>query len=292
MDGGASGCRMAAFDSGGVQCAFAQDGPASLSTGVENAWQHIKQGLSSISKQIGESNDWLPQHLWMGLAGSLQSARYEHFLSLIPDEINPVVITDGHAQLLGAAGGKPGICLAIGTGSVMHWLDKQGNLSYAGGWGYPVGDEGSGAWLGAQLVNHYLWHRDIPSSKHNPLTSNNPSRMFAALEQHTGTDVSDLQLWSTSQSSTKMASLAPIVVEAVSHDDELALSFVNRGTHYCQRLIDLAPDDLPIFVVGGLADLYTTKLKSIYGERCQPAAGNALDGLYNYATEQRLHDNE
>lgn len=281
VDGGASGCRLAAFDDLGRQRAIAQSGPASLSIGVDKAWQHISQGISSLAAQIGEADNWLPQKLWMGLAGSLQSTRHNQFLSLIPDGIDPVVITDGHAQLLGAASGKPGICLAMGTGSVIHWLDAQGNLNHAGGWGYPIGDEGSGAWLGAQLLNHYIWYRD------NRTTNANLSTMFAALEQRIGTDVSDIQLWSTSNSSTNIASLAPIVVESANKGDELATVIVNSGTDYCQKLIELAPANLPVFVVGGLADLYMAPLKIIYGNRCQPAAGNALNGLYRFAKEQR-----
>ncbi len=284
VDGGASGCRLAAFDDFGKQRAIAQSGPASLSTGVDKAWQHISQGISSLAAQIGEADNWLPQELWMGLAGSLQSTRYDQFLSLIPDAIDPVVITDGHAQLLGAAGGKPGICLAMGTGSVIHWLDAQGNLNHAGGWGYPIGDEGSGAWLGAQLVNHYIWYRDSQT------TNDILSTMFAALEQHIGTDVSDIQMWTTSNSSTNIASLAPIVVESANNGDELATVIVNSGTDYCQNLIDLAPANLPVFLVGGLADLYRAPLKKIYGSRCQPAAGNALNGLYKFAEEQRSHN--
>ena len=284
VDGGASGCRLAAFNQSGTQCASAQDGPASLSIGEDKAWQNIRQGLASLAEQVGESKDWLPNRLWMGLAGSLQSARYERFLSLIPDKIAPVVITDGHAQLLGATGGQPGACLAIGTGSVLHWLDTDGNYGMAGGWGYPVGDEGSGAWLGMQLVNYYLWHCDKQSGIYHS------SNLFAALERRIGTQVSEIQLWSTSESSTDMASLAPIVVAAANQGDKLANKIVERGINYCQELIDIAPEDLPIYLVGGLSELYEARLKKNYGDRYQPAAGNALSGLYTYATAK--HENK
>lgn len=295
VDGGASGCRLAAFDNLGVQRAAAQDGPASLSIGEEHAWRHISKGLSSLAVQIGEQKDWLPERLWMGLAGSLQSERHNRFLSLIPESLDAVVITDGHAQLLGASGGQHGVCLAMGTGSVVHWLDSEGNLGMGGGWGYPVGDEGSGAWLGIQLIKHYLWFRDKSDqnkSHNNKQDQNKPdktSKMFAVLQQRIGTDVSDIQLWSTSTSPTDMASLAPIVVNAASEGDMLAETIVKRGTHYCQQLIDLAPAHLPVYVVGGLAELYAPRLIEHYGDRYQAAAGNALNGLYMYAKHQRQH---
>lgn len=281
VDGGASGCRLAAFNENGVQCASAQDGPASLSIGEEAAWQHIRQGLSSLAVQIGEAPDWQPERLWMGLAGALQSTRYENFVSLIPQTIDPVIITDGYAQLLGAAGGKPGICLAMGTGSVIHWLDTEGNTGKAGGWGYPTGDEGSGAWLGTQLVNRYVWFLDSQAE------TAKPSTMFPALEKRIGADVSDIQLWSTCINPTEMASLAPIVVTSANQGDELANAIVKSGICYCQQLIGLAPANLPVFIVGGLAELYTPHLKEKYGDRCHRAIGNALNGLYTYAKKHQ-----
>ena len=54
-----------------------------------------------------------------------------------------------------------------------------------------------------------------------------------------------------------------------------------------QQLIELAPSSLPVFIVGGLAELYTPHLKNKYGDRCQPAIGNALNGLYTYAKEHQ-----
>jgi glucosamine kinase len=49
---------------------------------------------------------------------------------------------------LGAHGGGPGAIVAAGTGSIDEALRHDGEHVSVGGWGYPVGDEGSGAWLG------------------------------------------------------------------------------------------------------------------------------------------------
>src|SRR5258706_3828659 len=51
-------------------------------------------------------------------------------------------------MLLGAHGGQPGAMVAAGTGSVGAALDADGKRVRVGGWGFAVGDEGSGAWLG------------------------------------------------------------------------------------------------------------------------------------------------
>lgn len=153
VDGGGSGCRLGAYDGHGTLCATAVNGPASLSLGEQQAWLHINSGLINLASQLGELDDWLPSKLCMGLSGALQNKPRERFMALLPTAMQAILVTDGHAQLLGAMGGAPGACLAVETGTVLHWLDVNGDIKMAGGWGFPVGDEGSGAWLGVQLIN-------------------------------------------------------------------------------------------------------------------------------------------
>src|SRR5207237_4328416 len=62
--------------------------------------------------------------------------------------------TDSFAMLVGAHQGRPGAIVAAGTGSVGEVLRGDGTRCTVGGWGFPVGDEGSGAWLGLQAVRH------------------------------------------------------------------------------------------------------------------------------------------
>lgn len=275
VDGGGSGCRLGAFDAQGTLVATAANGPASLSLGEEQAWLHISRGLTTLAEQLGEAADWLPSELCLGLSGALQSDRRARFLKLLPEQITPTLITDGHAQLLGATGGEPGACLAVGTGSVLHWLDKTGEIGIAGGWGFPMGDEGSGAWLGFQLVNSYLWHRDTRQS------DSSVPMIFQALEDRIGSQVSDVQAWSTNTRSTELASLAPMIVYAAEQGDEFANTLLDKGAEQCERLLRLAPEALPVYFVGGLAKIYHSRLSSAIHQRLQATHGDALSGLYS-----------
>lgn len=45
-------------------------------------------------------------------------------------------------------GGKPGILVLAGTGSIAFGRNKKGKTARAGGWGPKRGDEGSGYWIG------------------------------------------------------------------------------------------------------------------------------------------------
>jgi len=274
VDGGASGCRLGVFDANGELCASAQAGPASLTLSEIQAWHHIEEGLQKLAADLGYAPGWRPARLSMGLAGSLQHARRERFLALIPPAIDSVLVTDGHAQLLGASNGQPGVCLALGTGSVVHWLDVHRQSGMAGGWGFPVGDEASGAWLGFQLLNAYVWHRD------NNATDAPIAAVFKALEGKIGRSVSDIQQWTTTTCSTEYATLAPLVDAAAVDGDTVAMALLDKGAEHCMRLLSCAPANIPVFVVGGLADTYQARLSKQLGDRlCEPR-GDVFSGLY------------
>lgn len=280
VDGGGTGCRLAAFDLQGSRCATAVGEPASLTLGVEQTWTNIRCGIAALAAQLGKSDDWLPDTLCLGLSGSLQNTRRQNFLALIPSSITPILVTDGHAQLLGACNGEPGACLAVGTGSVLHWLDETGHYGMAGGWGFPMGDEASGAWLGAQLINAYLWFHD-----HGRLKTDVPL-VFNMLEKRIGTEVSDIQVWSTKTNATDLASLAPSIVMAAEQGDELASSLLDHGAELIQHLLAIAPSTLPVYLIGGLGEIYRSRLESSTLARCQSPHGDALSGLYRISLSQ------
>ena len=52
--------------------------------------------------------------------------------------------SDAYIALMGFTMGKPGVIVICGTGSMLLMLDAQGRQHAAGGWGYLLGDAGSG----------------------------------------------------------------------------------------------------------------------------------------------------
>jgi len=275
VDGGGSGCRLAAFNANGTICATAMDGPASLALGEEQSWLHIRRGLTALASQLGKSPDWLPGRLNLGLAGSLSESRRARFLAMLPASINCTLVSDGHAQLLGATAGNSGACLAVGTGSVLHWVDETGHISMVGGWGYPVGDEGSGAWLGTRLINGYLWQRD------SGVSGKQLAPVFQLLENRIGKSTSDVQDWTTCTRSTELASLAPLIVTAADQGDSIAIGLLDDGAAQCEKLLSLAPQSLAIYLVGGLAKTYRSRFTKAVTKRLEIPHGTALDGLFS-----------
>ena len=68
--------------------------------------------------------------------------------------------------ILAAADVQDGIALISGTGSVAWGRTPDGRTARAGGWGYLLGDEGSGYWVGRQAVRHAL---------SDPIAANSPT---------------------------------------------------------------------------------------------------------------------
>lgn len=61
-------------------------------------------------------------------------------------------VADALIALDGALGGKPGVVIVSGTGSVLLGRKRNGELVKAGGWGPLMGDEGSAPWIAQQAL--------------------------------------------------------------------------------------------------------------------------------------------
>ena len=70
-----------------------------------------------------------------------------------------LVVNDALIALVAGAGDEPGVVLVAGTGSIAYGKDVAGRAARAGGWGYLLGDEGAGFWMGrlalAAVVRQY-----------------------------------------------------------------------------------------------------------------------------------------
>jgi len=67
-----------------------------------------------------------------------------------------VTVVHDSRLLLAAGGASTGVAVIAGTGSAAWGRNARGAEARAGGWGYLLGDEGSGYWLGREAVRHSL----------------------------------------------------------------------------------------------------------------------------------------
>ena len=222
VDGGGSGTRVRLEERGGARArGVGQAGPSALAQGVEQAWRHIGLALDAAFRDAGITR---PSDsdiaLGLGLAGVESAFNRQAFLAADPGFARCLLFSDAQTSLQGAFGARAGIVIAAGTGSVglARWHD--GSLHHAGGWGFPSGDEGGGAWLGqraVQLAQRALDGRAAPG----PLTN--------AVWRNTGRDAESLVRWCQAAGQQAYAQLAPLVFEAARQADAAATELLDAA---------------------------------------------------------------
>ena len=120
--------------------------------------EKLKQELTSlISRLLKKTNTPASKVMWLflGLAGAGRKSDQKKILSLFDDtEFKSKLTVDSDAiiALAGAFGNRPGIILIAGTGSICFGKNENGKIVRSGGWGYLLGDEGGGYYIGREAV--------------------------------------------------------------------------------------------------------------------------------------------
>jgi glucosamine kinase len=159
IDGGGTSCRARLADFEGIVLGEGSAGPANIRIGLNESFRAVLEATDQCLAQAGYTSEEVDLVACLALAGAsepmdLAAARaYKHPF------LRTVITTDAHAACVGAHGGKDGGIIIIGTGSV-GWAVLGGSVHRVGGWGFPVSDEGSGAWLGCEAARRVLWAHD------------------------------------------------------------------------------------------------------------------------------------
>jgi N-acetylglucosamine kinase-like BadF-type ATPase len=111
--------------------------------------------LAEIFARIGASP---VSQVYAGAGGIDTDEDARNLAALIRPHVPGARITVVHDSrlLLAAGGATTGVAVIAGTGSAAWGRNALGKEARAGGWGYLLGDEGSGYWLGREAVRHSL----------------------------------------------------------------------------------------------------------------------------------------
>lgn len=273
VDGGGSGTRALAQRRDGTVVGRGEAGPSALGQGIGPAWAAIQRALRSAFESAGvPAPAWSRCALGAGLSGVHNPSWRDEFLATQPGFARITVDTDGYAMLLGAHGGQPGAMIAVGTGSVGEALRRDGRRVGVSGWGFPVGDESSGAWLGLRAMRLAQCAMDGRAQT---------GTLARAVWQHCGQDRDALQAWCGRAGQFAYAQLAPLVFEAAATDEaaEQLLQQAAADLHTMALALDPA-GDLPLAVCGSVGKMLVGRLPAALQSRCvqaqQDAAGGAL----------------
>ena len=111
---------------------------------VEKVLHHV------MDAAIG-NRDVRPAAICLGIAGvdrPEDTAAVHGIMRRIGFKAQVIVVNDALVALVAGAGDAEGVVVVAGTGSIAYGRDASGRAARAGGWGYLLGDEGGGFWIG------------------------------------------------------------------------------------------------------------------------------------------------
>lgn len=280
IDGGGTSCRARITDRHGTILGEAQAGSANIFQDVDLAWRSVHQAVTeafanaSLPATCAQSSV-----LVAGLAGAEAPAAVADFLHRARDSFADIsLLSDAQIACLGAHAGEDGAIFIVGTGAIGVAQD-QGQWRRVGGWGFPLNDLGSGAWLGQQAVRAALDQRDGIITR-SALTDS-IWKIFPA-----GTD--ELISWSQMANSGDYGSFAPLVFKAVAAHDPVAEALIAEQIQLLSRqMLALPAHGRGLCLMGGLAEIIASKLPQEIQIRRVPALGDALSGAL-YCAQARL----
>lgn len=279
VDGGASSCKVRIEDAAGNLLGSAKGGPTTIKFSTGKAWETI---LSTITAALASTNIKLEDnryhfHLGCGLTGCELPEPCTKFLKEAPPYFSTVRLeSDAYTACLGAHAGQDGAIIIVGTGAVSIQI-QNGKTTQVSGWGFPHGDEGSGAWLGMEAVRLTLQWLDGRFETPN-------TALLEMIFQKFERDLIKLVVWSNAANSTKFAEIAPLVIEQLKKQDLLALELIQRATDAIDRIgMALAKHSengklLPCCLCSGLAPFIEPYLSPELKARIVPCKHDAASG--------------
>lgn len=285
FDVGKSGCRVALFVDG-VRTAEAErpgprgladpEGPAAAAAAMAAAAAEVTSspvdavaaGLSGLAQAPSAASE---------LAGRLAQQHDTDAVVLASD------MTTSH---VGALAGEPGVVTAGGTGAVALAVAASGRTARADGWGYLLGDAGSGYAIGRRGLDAALRAHD----------GRGGSKVLRVLAQRRFGDLDQLPqvVHGAENPPRTIAAFARDVLEAALDGDEWSRTVWAEAGIELARTTAAATAALPVAgevavsTTGGLFDAgdaltgpFASELARVLPSgRLQPRAGDALDGAH------------
>lgn len=169
IDGGGTHCRARIIDEQGNLIGEAQGGCANTTIGINKVYDEIIFVVKTIITKAGLPHDIIKNiNAGFGLAGLVDNIEIEKVVSYPHPFKSVIACSDAIAACYGAHNGNDGGIAIFGTGSIGCAI-HQNKLISCGGWGFILGDQGSGAQLGLQTLRQTMRACD-KLLEHTPLT--------------------------------------------------------------------------------------------------------------------------
>jgi N-acetylglucosamine kinase-like BadF-type ATPase len=240
-------------DEGGALLAEGREEGANLQGAGELALEKV---LHSVMESTLTGTGLFPAAICLGIAGvdrATDEAVVRGIMQRIGYKARILVVNDALIALQAGVGDGPGIVIVSGTGSIAYGRNADGEASRAGGWGYVLGDEGSGYWIGRLALRAVVRHAD----GRGRLTSLTPR----LLNHFNAARASDLinKIYHEEMSPRAIAALAQYVQQAREDGDMVATAILNQAADELMtaaaavmRRLDLTDAPFVFVLAGGM----------------------------------------
>ncbi len=193
--------------------------------------------------------------LVMGLGGAGRTREQEELTEWARQRIaeRVQVVNDGEIALAAGAAENWGVALIAGTGSFAWGRNRAGKTARAGGWGYLMGDEGSGFDLARQALRAATQAADGRGEKTQLLAAILEFWKLPAPDDLTTT------VYRSGMNHAEIARLAQVVVRTAEAGDRVARGLVDDAAHALaaavaavSRTLKMNDAPFPLALTGGL----------------------------------------
>jgi glucosamine kinase len=275
IDGGGTSCRAALATADGRIIGRARAGPSNIMTDLEGSRDNIVEAARRAFADAGLDPALIAETpAVLGLAGTNVGGLGERLEAILPFS-ESAVESDAAIALEGALGDNDGAIAIVGTGSIFV-SRKAGKVQTIGGWGFLLGDLGSGARIGRDLLQEaLLTHDGIRGGS---------ALGDLVLEKFNG-DAREIVKFGASAKPVEFGAFAPLVFEHADKGDAVAGRVLARALGDVEEALDalhLVPGDR-LCLLGGLADLVAPRLSSRFQALLQKPLQDALGGAVQMA---------
>jgi N-acetylglucosamine kinase-like BadF-type ATPase len=145
-----------------------------------------------------------------------------------------------------------GILLYAGTGSVAFTIDASSSTHQIGGWGYLLGDEGAGYWIGREGIRHALFNIEAKKKIEKGSLSD---LILSEIKAH---DWNSVKSFVYSRERSEIAALSRIVNTSAELGDKDGIDILVKAAGHLAELISrtdsiLTRKSLPVKFTGGMS---------------------------------------
>ena len=268
IDGGGSKCRARIRDDTGAIMGEAIGGSSNIYQDFDGAIANIIGAATQAAFVADISVSTL--HAGLGVAGIVTSIGSEKLQSAKLPFASVTADSDAYVACIGAFSGENGGIVIAGTGSIgLGIVDGQRHM--VGGWGFQLGDHGSGAWLGHHAVRRAALALDGLLQ---------PTGLIDAVLERCGHTRQTLSRWSETAVPKDYAAFAPLVFEHAAKADVQGMTIVIEGAAAISKLGHalLVRGAKHLCLLGGLSQVYPPYLDADVRAALVAPQADAMDG--------------